>query len=74
MVEALQLGWIRGAGLDVFESEPLNPAHPLLGMDNVLCPPHMAGVTRGTARKRGLACVENANRPAQGLPPLYRVA
>ena len=42
LVAALNAGTISGAALDVFESEPLPPDSPLLGMDNVLLAPHNA--------------------------------
>jgi D-3-phosphoglycerate dehydrogenase len=42
LIAALQTGQIAGAGLDVFESEPMSPDHPLLGMDNVVLTPHTA--------------------------------
>jgi D-3-phosphoglycerate dehydrogenase len=40
LIEALSSGAIAGAALDVFESEPLPAASPLLRMDNVLLAPH----------------------------------
>jgi D-3-phosphoglycerate dehydrogenase len=42
LVEALRGGRLAGAGLDVFEEEPLPPDSPLRGMDNVLLAPHNA--------------------------------
>jgi phosphoglycerate dehydrogenase-like enzyme len=45
LIEALQKGWIAGAGLDVFEPEPLPPDSPLWKMDNVILSPHVAGFT-----------------------------
>ena len=40
LIKALQEKWIAGAGLDVFEKEPVDPANPLLKMDNVTVTPH----------------------------------
>ncbi len=42
LVEALEAGRIRGAALDVFETEPLPPGHPLWRLPNVLLSPHCA--------------------------------
>jgi phosphoglycerate dehydrogenase-like enzyme len=42
MIEALEEGRIKGAGLDVFEHEPLLSDSPLYKMDNVLLSPHCA--------------------------------
>ena len=40
LIAALRAGTIAGAGLDVFEQEPVQPDNPLLAMDNVLLTPH----------------------------------
>jgi phosphoglycerate dehydrogenase-like enzyme len=45
LVRALEEGWIAGAGLDVFETEPLADDSPLWGMDNVVITSHYAGAT-----------------------------
>ncbi len=45
LIEALELGLIAGAGLDVFDPEPLPEDHPLYQMENVVLSPHMAGHT-----------------------------
>ena len=47
LVAALQAGRPGMAAVDVFEDEPVrDPTHPLLGMDNVVCTPHIGYVTR----------------------------
>lgn len=45
LIRALKEGWIAGAGLDVMENEPPEPANPLLNMDNVIITPHYSGYT-----------------------------
>jgi D-3-phosphoglycerate dehydrogenase len=45
LIAALQAGRIAGAGLDVFEREPLEADSPLVGMENVLLTPHTAGMS-----------------------------
>ncbi|WP_413717354.1 2-hydroxyacid dehydrogenase [Silicimonas sp. MF1-12-2] len=41
LISALDEGWIAGAGLDVFEREPLSRDHPLQNRDNVILLPHL---------------------------------
>jgi phosphoglycerate dehydrogenase-like enzyme len=45
LYEALRDGKIAGAGLDVFEQEPIDPQDPLLTLPNVVLSPHTAGTT-----------------------------
>ena len=45
LIAALQNGSLAGAGLDVFETEPLPAESPLWQMENVLITPHTAGIT-----------------------------
>jgi phosphoglycerate dehydrogenase-like enzyme len=73
LVDALEAGKIRGAGLDTFAHEPLDPSHPLLKMSNVVATPHIAGGTRGTLKRRTKAAAENIFRLEKGLPPLYQI-
>ena len=48
LIRALNEGWIRGAGLDVFEQEPVQNDNPLLKMDNVILSPHALAQTDQT--------------------------
>ena len=50
LVRVLQAGRIAGAGLDVFEHEPLPPGDPLLELDNVILTPHWLCSTRRASR------------------------
>lgn len=45
LYEALRDGKIAGAGIDVFEKEPIDPQEPLLTLPNVVLSPHTAGTT-----------------------------
>ena len=69
LTEALQNGVIAGAGLDVFEQEPVDPANPLLRMDNVVVTPHMAGTTWNTWFRRAQFGYENMQRVWNGEAP-----
>ena len=50
MVRALELKRIAGAGLDVFDREPLPPDHPFTRLDNTVLTPHLGYVTEETYR------------------------
>jgi lactate dehydrogenase-like 2-hydroxyacid dehydrogenase len=67
LVNALQLGEIRGAGLDVFEHEPNVPAS-LLKLDNVVLTPHIGSGTADTRRSMADLAVENLVAHFSGRP------
>lgn len=73
LYKALKEGWIAGAGLDVFENEPIETDSPLLTLDNVIFTPHIAGTTRECRRRCSRLAVENTIRVLRGEKPLYPV-
>ncbi|CAG9227531.1 glyoxylate reductase [Paraburkholderia sabiae] len=59
LIEALQSGAIHGAGLDVFDKEPLDPNSPLLKMNNVVALPHIGSATHETRHAMARCAAEN---------------
>jgi len=66
LIDALRSGRIRGAGLDVFSSEPLPDGDPLWELPNVLITPHVSAVTRRFWRRQVDLIVENLERFLEG--------
>jgi phosphoglycerate dehydrogenase-like enzyme len=73
LIEALRLGTIRAAALDVFETEPLPAASPLWSLPNVLLTPHMSGYTPAYEERLALLFADNLRRYLAGQPLLNRV-
>jgi phosphoglycerate dehydrogenase-like enzyme len=73
LIQALQEGWIAGAGLDVFVQEPLPADSPLWGMDNVILSPHIAGSTPHYFDRAVEIFAENLRRYVAGEPLINRV-
>jgi phosphoglycerate dehydrogenase-like enzyme len=68
LIQALRAGWIAGAGLDVFDQEPLPEDSPLWELENVLMTAHYAGLTP-VYNQRALAIfLENLRRYRAGEP------
>ena len=59
LIEALREGWIAGAGLDVFEGEPVFES-PLFALDNVVLTPHQAGLTQQGKAGAAVRAARNA--------------
>lgn len=73
LIAALREGRIAGAGLDVMEEEPLSPESPLIGMDNVILSPHVAGYSEEGVRLLRSRAAEIALSVARGGLPQRHV-
>lgn len=73
LIDALKDGKIAGAGLDVFEHEPLEASSPLWDMENVIMTPHMSGANRGYMEKACELFAENLRRFSAGQELLNRI-
>jgi len=69
LLRALRDGMIGGAGLDVFESEPLTPDDPLLSLDNVVVAPHLGSATLETRTRMSDLAVDNLLAYFRGETP-----
>lgn len=70
LIEALKQGKIYGAGLDVFESEPVEEGNPLLELPNVVMTPHIGTATYKTWTSMAMLAAENLVKALQGeIPP-----
>ena len=68
LTAALEAGEIAGAGLDVFETEPLPAGHPLWKMENVIITPHIAAGSPRIAQRHLATLLDNVGRFARGEP------
>jgi D-3-phosphoglycerate dehydrogenase len=73
LTRALTEKWIAGAGLDVLEKEPPDPADPILKLDNVVFTPHYASYTEEAYRELQRKTGENAAAVLKGEFPKYLV-
>ncbi len=73
LIAALHAGTIAGAGLDVFDTEPLPPGHPILAAPNTLLTPHLGYVTQENYRAYFVGAVEAIEAYLAGTPirPLH---
>ena len=73
LVAALESREIAGAGLDVFEIEPLPADHPLWKFDNVILTPHVAGQSPRVPERHLAVLLDNVRRFVRGEPLVNRV-
>ena len=72
-IHFLRAGRIAGAGLDVFEREPLSPDSPLLRLPNVVATPHIGSATEETREAMARCAVDNLLAALAGERPLNLV-
>jgi len=73
LTAALRAGRLAGAGLDVFEQEPVDPDDPILTLDNVIVAPHGICWTDECFRGNGLSACQSILDVAAGRVPRYVV-
>ena len=72
LYEALTSGKMAGAGLDVYEDEPVKSKdHPLFTLDNVTLTPHTAAITAETNYQGGIDCARSVLNVARGGKPVW---
>jgi glyoxylate reductase len=70
---ALKRKIIAGAGLDVFQKEPISSKHPIVKLDNVVLMPHSGSATMETRKKMAEIVVKNLTLSLSGRKPIYQV-
>jgi D-3-phosphoglycerate dehydrogenase len=73
LVEALQSGQLRGAGLDVFSPEPPSPDSPLLKLENVILTPHMGAHADSATIAMGAMAMADCLSVLQNKDPLHPI-
>jgi glyoxylate reductase len=71
LARALEAGWLAGAGLDVYEKEPLDAGSPLLRMENVTLAPHIGSATTPARSEMGRLTAENLLAALRGDAPIH---
>ncbi|PLS18643.1 bifunctional glyoxylate/hydroxypyruvate reductase B [Bacillus sp. M6-12] len=70
LIQSLKNGTIFGAGLDVFEQEPLEHKSELLSMENVVLLPHIGSATKETRSRMVDHGIKNLQQALQGETPM----
>jgi glyoxylate reductase len=71
LAKALREQWIEGAGIDVYEEEPLATDSPLMGLDNVTLSPHLGSATRTARMRMAELTAQNLLAVLRGEPPVH---
>ena len=70
---ALKEKIIAGAGLDVFETEPINKNHPFLKLENIVLAPHVGSSTKETRAKMSEITIKNLILGMRGKKPIFSI-
>ena len=73
LAEALGHGRIAGAAFDVFETHPVSPQSPLLGLENIVLTPHLGGATEETIERHSSMMADDILRFLRGQRPDHLV-
>ena len=73
LVTALKQKIIAGAGIDVFETEPINKNHPFIKLENLVMAPHIGSSTKETRIQMAELTVKNLIYGMNGKKPIYSV-
>ena len=71
LYDALVSSKLSGAGLDVYEQEPVTADNPLFSLQNTALAPHVSALTYETNYNGGIICAQSIINVAQGGKPLY---
>ncbi|MBQ1208178.1 MAG: phosphoglycerate dehydrogenase [Lachnospiraceae bacterium] len=71
LAEALKAGKLTGAGVDVYETEPILPDNPLIPLANTVMTPHVSALTYETNYNGGIICAQSIVNVLNGGKPLY---
>jgi D-3-phosphoglycerate dehydrogenase / 2-oxoglutarate reductase len=71
LITALREQWISGAGIDVYEEEPVASTNPLLQLDSVVATPHISAHTREAMERELTWAAEDVKRVLLGGAPLH---
>ena len=73
LYEVLSTGRIRGAALDVYETEPVQKGNPLFELDNIVLAPHVSAMSHETNYNGGIICAKSIIQVYQGGKPVYPI-
>ena len=71
LIEALNNGKLRAAGLDVYETEPIKTDNPVLLVQNTVLAPHVSALSYETNYEAGIVCARSILQVAEGGTPVY---